>query len=136
MEVRIEHLGAVKFRATARTHTLICDQPVENGGSDQGMNPPELLLASLGTCASYYAVQYLRKHNLGMEGIQVRVAAEKVKDPFRLDDFQIELQLPADFPAEHQRGIERDVHHCLIHNTLLHPPQIKLVLKQAPPILP
>jgi organic hydroperoxide reductase OsmC/OhrA len=27
------------------------DQPVENGGHDEGMTPPELLLASLGSCA-------------------------------------------------------------------------------------
>jgi uncharacterized OsmC-like protein len=133
MEVTVEHLGAVKFQAKARTHTLVCDQPLDNGGSDQGMTPPELLLSSLATCAAHYAVQYLRKHKLAEQGIQVRVAAEKVTGPFRLDNFQIELQLPVDFPEAHRPGIERDVHHCLIHNTLLHPPQITLTMKNAAP---
>jgi uncharacterized OsmC-like protein len=135
MEVLVEHLEAVKFQVKARTHTLLCDQPPDIGGSDQGMNPPELLLASLGSCAGYYAVQYLKKYNLGMEGIRVRLAAEKVKNPFRLDNFQVELELPADFPEEHRAGVERAVHHCLIHNTLLHPPQITLAIKSAAPVL-
>ena len=60
MEVIIHHLGNVRFEATARGHRVLCDQPFENHGSDAGMTPPELLLSSLGTCAGYYAAEYLR----------------------------------------------------------------------------
>ena len=60
MEVTIQHLGNVKFAASARGHRVICDQPAGNGGSDAGMTPPEYLLVSLGTCAGFYAVQYLK----------------------------------------------------------------------------
>lgn len=48
MEVRVEHLGGVQFEITARQHRIVSDQPAENGGFDEGMTPPELLLASLG----------------------------------------------------------------------------------------
>jgi putative redox protein len=68
MEVTVEHLGAVQFEIKARQHTIACDQPPENGGHDEGMTPPELLLASLGSCAAFYASQYLRKHKLATEG--------------------------------------------------------------------
>ncbi len=134
MEVFVEHLGAVKFQVNARSHTVISDQPSDIGGSDQGMNPPELLLAALGACAGYYAVQYLKKRNLSMEKTRVRVAAEKVKNPFRLDNFQVEIEIPADLLEEHRAGIEQAVHHCLIHKTLLYPPQITLVVKSAAPV--
>ena len=60
LEVVVNHLGAVQFEAKARQHTVYCDQPAENGGFDEGMTPPEFLLAALGTCAGYYAVQYLK----------------------------------------------------------------------------
>ena len=55
MEVNVKLEGDVKFEVAARKHSLVCDQPAENGGSDEGMTPPELLLASLGTCAAFYA---------------------------------------------------------------------------------
>jgi len=131
MEVTIEHLGAVQFEIHARQHTISCDQPVENGGYDEGMTPPELLLASLGSCAGFYAAQYLRKYHLATEGTRVRVTAEKVKDPARVENFRIEIESPVELSEQHRVGVERAVQHCLIHNTLLHPPQMRIEIKQA-----
>jgi hypothetical protein len=60
MEVSVEHLGSVQFEIKARQHTIECDQPPGNGGYDEGMTPPELLLASLGSCTGFYAVSISR----------------------------------------------------------------------------
>jgi putative redox protein len=129
MEVLTQYLGAVQFEITARQHKLICDQPAENKGYDEGMTPPELLLASLGSCAAYYAVDYLNRNKLSSEGTKVRVTAEKVKAPFRLDNFTIEVDVPSELDEPHVKGVEEAVHRCLIHNTLLHPPQMKVEIK-------
>lgn len=129
MEVLTQYLGAVQFEITARQHTLICDQPAENQGYDEGMTPPELLLASLGSCAAYYAVDYLNRNKLSSEGTKVRVTAEKVKGPFRLDNFKIEVDVAGELDDRHMKGVEEAVHRCLIHNTLLHPPQIEVEIK-------
>ena len=64
MEVKISHLDGVSFNIQARSHSIVCDQPADNGGEDTGMTPPEFLLASLGSCAAFYAVQYLKTRNL------------------------------------------------------------------------
>jgi putative redox protein len=129
MEVTVEHLGAVQFEIKARQHTIACDQPSENGGFDEGMTPPELLLASLGSCAAFYAAIYLRKHKLVDQGVRVRVTAEKKKDPARVDDFRIFIEAPIDLAPNHLAGLERSVHQCLIHNTLLNPPAIAIEIK-------
>jgi len=126
MEVVVDHLGDVQFEATARGHKLICDQPVENGGYDEGMTPPELLLASLGTCAGYYAAEYLRSRNLPQEGLRIRVAAQKAKSPARLADFKIEIELSQSLDERHQEGVLRATRSCLIHNTLLNAPAIRV----------
>ena len=131
MEVFIEHLGAVQFEIKARQHTLICDQPADNKGYDEGMTPPELLLASLGSCAAYYAVDYLNRNKLSPEGTTVRVTAEKVRAPFRLDNFKVEVDVPDELDDQHLKGVEEAVHRCLIHNTLLHPPLIEVEIKAA-----
>jgi len=131
MEVLIEHLGEVQFGVKARQHFIACDQPVENGGYDEGMTPPELFLASLGSCAAYYAAQYLRKKKLATAGTFVRVSAGKATDPPRLEDFKIELILPVDVSEEDRAGVLDSVRHCLIHNTLLHPPRMSVELKTS-----
>ena len=130
MEVTVQHLGAVQFEIKARQHSIACDQPAENGGYDEGMTPPELLLASLASCAGFYAAQYLRKYKLATEGTRVRVTADKVKDPARIENFRIEIETPIELTEQHRAGVERSVHQCLIHNTLLHPPQITIEIKQ------
>jgi len=131
MQVIVNHLGSVQFEIKARQHTIACDQPLENGGFDEGMTPPELLLASLGSCAGFYAAAYLKKHGLAEEGTVVQVTADKVKGPARLENFKIAIDLPVELDEKHRRGVEDAVHHCLIHNTLLNPPKIELEIKST-----
>jgi putative redox protein len=126
MEVLVEHLGAVQFEIKARQHKIVCDQPPENGGFDEGMTPPELLLASLGSRAGFYAALYLKKHKLAVEGTRIRVSADKLKAPARMDDFCIEVQVPSHLSEPHRKGIEEAISHCLVHNSLLYPPKIAL----------
>ncbi|HXK03374.1 MAG TPA: OsmC family protein [Verrucomicrobiae bacterium] len=127
MEIRVQHLDKVKFSAIVRGHRIVCDQPPGNGGADEGPTPPEFLLISLGTCAGFYAAQYLKNHGLSQQGLEVTVSADKVPAPARLGKFRIEVQTPG-LPVEHQAGVLRAVNACLIKNTLAQPPVIETVL--------
>jgi len=127
MEVRIQYMGGVKFEAGTRGHRVICDQPPENGGTDAGMTPPEFLLVSLGTCAGYYAAQYLKTRSLATEGLEIKVSAEKALQPARVAQFRIEVIVPGLDPR-HEAGVLRAVKACLIHNTLLSAPAIETVV--------
>ena len=131
MEVRVDHLGDVQFEVTARGHKIFCDQPVEAGGYDEGMTPPEFFLASLGACAGYYARQYLKTRSLPEAGLAVRVTAGKVKNPARVDDIRIIVEYPHEVDARHYDGLDKAVRACLIHNTLLHPPKITTEIEGA-----
>ena len=127
MEVTIQHLGDMKFEASTRGHRVICDQPAENGGSDTGMTPPDYLLVSLGTCAGFYAAQYIKARSLAHQGLEVKVSAQKAAQPARLGQFRIEVTVPGLDP-QHQAGVLRAVKACLIHNTLIHAPAIETVV--------
>ena len=128
MEVKVSHVDGVRFAIQARSHIVTSDQPLENGGEDSGMTPPEFLLASLGSCAAYYAVEYLRTRNLAQTGVEVSVTAEKLLKPARLGNFRIQVLSPVALTPEQTEGLTRSVHHCLVHNTLLSPPEIKIDL--------
>jgi putative redox protein len=128
MEVKVSHLGQVRFSIQSRSHSILCDQPTDNGGEDTAMTPPELMLASLGSCAAFYAVQYLKTRNLADSGVEVSVTAEKMKSPARLGNFKIHVEYPVTLDQDHQEGLMRSVKHCLIHNTLLVPPEINIEL--------
>jgi putative redox protein len=135
MEVKVSHLGQVRFNIQSRSHSILCDQPVDNGGEDTAMTPPELMLASLGSCAAFYALQYLRPRNLAESGVEVSVTAEKLKGPARLGNFKIRVEYPVTLDQDHTEGLMRSVKHCLIHNTLLAPPEVNIELAAKEPAL-
>ena len=90
------------------------------------MTPPDLLLASLGSCAAFYAVQYLKTRNLNERGVDVSVTADKLKQPARLGNCRIHVTCPVSLTEDQTEGLMRSVHHCVVHNTLLTPPAIKI----------
>lgn len=128
MEVKVKQIDKFKFSVHARSHSVICDQPIENGGDDAGMTPPEFMLGSLGACAQFYAVQYLRTRKLDDHGVEVTVTAEKLMQPARLGNFRIHVSCPAALTQDQTEGLRRSVHHCLIHNTLLSAPGVEIEL--------
>ncbi len=128
IEVNVKHVGGVQFEIGARQHKLLSDQPPAAGGLDEGMTPPEIFLAALGSCAAFYAAAYLKKKGLSQQGLAVRATADKAGPPARLDNFQIDVEIPLALSETDRAGLNQAVHHCLIHATLQHPPTVHIEL--------
>ena len=128
MKTTVHYVGGVGFEAESRGHKVRTDLEVSNGGTDAAMSPPELLLASLGTCAAFYAMQYLNAHQMSAKNLVVEVNAEKAKNPARVGTFRIDVHGPEGVNPE---GLKRAVEKCLVHNTLMHTPAIEVVVASA-----
>ena len=90
LKVKSNHLGDVQFEGRhASTRSIAISRRVM--GDSTRAYAPELLLGSVGACAGHYAVEYLKTRNLLAEGLQVRVTAEKAKNPARLSEIGIDL---------------------------------------------
>jgi hypothetical protein len=46
-----------------------------------------------------------------------------------MDNFKIEVNAPVELSPEHLKGVRDAVEHCLVKNTLLHPPKISLQIE-------
>lgn len=128
METTVRFLDGVRFEAESRGLKVISDQPLENGGQNSGMTPPEFLLSALGTCAGYYALQYLKARNLSTDGLTVKVEANKAQQPARMDQFRILIDVAGLADPRHLDGVLRAAKNCLIHNTMLHTPSMKILV--------
>ena len=53
------------------------------------------------------------------------------QQPARLGNFLVHVVCPVSLTEEQNEGLMRSVHHCLVHNTLLTPPEIKIELAVA-----
>ena len=117
MEISLQHAGEARFVAEARQHKIRLDQPAEDGASDHGMSPAELLLAALGGCVGQYVAQYLKLRGLSGEGLLVRVQAQPSQRPLRLRDFQVEVIAPA-LNDRQLRALEKSFPAGLVQNAV------------------
>lgn len=117
MEVTLHHDGGACFTAQARQHRVHLDQPADDGATDNGMTPAELLLASLGGSIGQYVAQYLQLRELSAEGLEVRVRAQPSQRPLRLKDFQIEVIVPA-LTERQLRSLEKSFPAGIVQNTI------------------
>jgi putative redox protein len=130
MKVTVERLGQVSFTVQTRNHLILCDQPKENSGSDKAMTPPELFLASLGTCVGYYVVQFCEARNLDAGDLNIQVDGEILPNPGRIGRIAIRIRLPFELEEEKIKALIRAATHCTIHNTLMHPPDVRVEVAQ------
>lgn len=132
MNVKVRYLGGKKFELTARNHSVISDQPSENDGTDSAMTPPELFLSSLGSCAAYYAEEYLRARGLPNEELEVLVSGTIGDRPARIVSLELEVVAPG-LNHRHRDGVLRAVNACLLTNTLIVPPHIETTIRSSSP---
>lgn len=127
MEVRIRHGKGNQTEAFARFHRVVCDQPFGDGGADNGMTPPELMLSALGCCAMRYAAEYLRERGLPLENMELTVSAENGEHPQRLTEIGIVLDVPG-LTVRTRQGLIKAVEACLLHRTLQNLPALKVAM--------
>ena len=74
-------IGKDKYRTEVRAsgHTVVADEPVAVGGKDEGMNPNEFLLASLGTCTAMTLRMYADRKGWSVDNICVELSMDIVK---------------------------------------------------------
>ncbi len=65
---------------SSRNNSIIVDEPEEKGGSDTGMDPYGLLLASLGSCTSITLRMYIDRKMWVVDEIRVELELFKTED--------------------------------------------------------
>jgi len=117
-KVTTHHKGDMLFETGLGSHTLQIDVPASMGGSDRGPTPPEIFVASLGSCVAALVANYCNKANLSTEGLAVDVTYEKAPDPTRLVDLSVTVHLPNADVSGREKAIERVADRCPVHQTI------------------
>ncbi|OGL40795.1 MAG: hypothetical protein A3C43_00535 [Candidatus Schekmanbacteria bacterium RIFCSPHIGHO2_02_FULL_38_11] len=129
MEMTISYKGGKKFVAPCRSHNIVIDQPLDNDGKDEGPTPPELFIASLGSCIGVYVLAYCKNAGIKTEGMAINVKWEKAKNPDRIGEIKVDIKLPEDV-GKRKAALLKVAEHCLIHNTIHHQPKIEINLSK------
>ncbi|NHB98390.1 OsmC family protein [Photorhabdus stackebrandtii] len=75
-------VAGLKVECTSRDFSFYLDEPRNLGGTDQGMNPVEALLCSLGACKCIVAKAFAKLHKINLIDIHIDLEGELDTDGF------------------------------------------------------
>jgi len=129
--MKITYENGMRFLAETRGHKITVDLPPEKdkAGTDQGMTPPELLAASLGTGIGVYVVSYCQSVGIDTTGLTIEVRSEMAASPARVGQLHASVTVPGGIPEERRDGVMKVAHNCMIHQTLCNMPEMTVELK-------
>jgi len=111
-----------------RTHTVVIDDAVERGGTDQGPNPPETFLGSMAGCLNIQMNRLAKERGIKLKNIHLSIDAdfdrrgvtwgEDVPLPFPL--VRITVTGKSDASRNKLAMLRRDMlRHCPVSRVLL-----------------
>jgi len=62
-----------------RHHTVIADEPLQDGGTDTGPTPMEILLGTVGACIAVTARAYAERKGWPLQGVSVDLEMARIR---------------------------------------------------------
>ncbi|HYL56283.1 MAG TPA: OsmC family protein [Gemmatimonadales bacterium] len=128
--ITVTYEGGDRLRIQARSHVLVADQPVADGGADEGPTPTELFVASLAACVAHYAQRFLRRHGLSSDGLRVTSNYRWAENPHRVGAIDLEVSAPG-LPDGKRQAFARVIERCTVHSSITHEPSIRINLVEG-----
>ncbi len=116
--VTVKHESGLRVTATVRNHTFTIDLPADEGGTDQGPAPVELLAAALGACMAMHIAKYCQTAKLPHEGFTIDLDSQLAQDPLRVGSLTIDITMPPGIADKRKDAVKRAALHCTVRNTL------------------
>jgi putative redox protein len=128
MPVVVESSDGLRQEITVRGKSLIADEPKEDGGTDEGPSPYELLLSALGACTSMTILLYARRKKWPVQHVRVELDHSRVhrrdceeceEKDVRLDYFRKRVFVRGPLSEEQRLKLEEIARKCPVHRTLM-----------------
>jgi putative redox protein len=127
---RRDQSGSYLHEVTIRDHDVTVDEPIADGGQDQGPNPQELLAASLASCTAITMEMYAQRKGWDIGAVEVEVDYEAAPRGYSTF-FNLTLRFPDDITDEQRARLEEIAARCPVHRTLEGPVHFKQRVEQA-----
>jgi putative redox protein len=131
--------GGYLTEILANHHSLLADEPVRVGGTDQGPTPFDLLVAALGACTSMTLRMYADRKGWPLEAATVRLKHEKIHasdceaceiKEGMLDRIEREIEIEGPLDDDQKQRLLKIADRCPVHKTLTSEVEIKTHLKK------
>ena len=111
-------IGRIQYQTVVNSsnHTLIADEPLEDGGMDTGMSPYGLLLASLASCTVITLRMYINRKMWPVDEIGVKLELSRTENGVHIDS---RLSFTGEINDEQRKRLITIADACPIHKILV-----------------
>jgi len=131
MAMEISYPGGKKVDAHFKGFTIKTDQGEKDGGEGSAPTPSFLFLASLGTCAGLYALNFCEKRKIDTTQLKLELEFKTHKKTNMVEKVRLKLTLPPDFPEKYRAAIIKAVDLCYVKKHLHEPPEFETIAQSA-----
>ena len=128
MTVTARSLKNLQVEIQASNHALHADEPLHDGGEDQGPSPYDLLLSSLAACKVMTVHLYARRKQWPVETVAItlnhrKVAADECEDcetqgKAKVDIIDCEISFEGELDEDQIARLAEIADRCPVHRTL------------------
>lgn len=114
-----------KTKVYAGGHFIYSDEPENIGGTNEGMTPGALLLASLGSCTAITVRMYADRKQYNLDAIKVELAICQEKEMSKETTITRQIELIGTLTEEERTRLMQIADKCPIHKILSNPIRIE-----------
>jgi putative redox protein len=118
--------GGVAVNANFDGFTVASNQPEKNGGDNSEPSPFKLFLASIGTCAGFFALRFCQQREIDTTDMRLSLEVERNSETHRLDQVKVVIHLPDGFPEKYKKSIIRATDQCAVKKAIFDPPEFSV----------
>ncbi|MBI5960172.1 MAG: OsmC family protein [Chloroflexi bacterium] len=112
----------IVFPGQMRVDALVDDLVITTNQDGSAPSPFMLFLASMGTCAGVYVLGFCKQRGLSTEGIRIVQHTRSNPLTHMVENVEIDIQLPLDFPEQYKSAVIRSAELCAVKKHLENPP--------------
>lgn len=71
--IQLKGVHNLVVKSTTRSHSILADTSIANGGQDEAMNPHEILETALAACTSITLKMYAKRKSMALDDVHVEV---------------------------------------------------------------
>jgi len=129
MDMRVYFPGNKRVYADYKGFTIETDQPEHGGGDDSAPAPFDLFIASIGTCAGIFMLDFMQRRDIPTDDAGITLRTERDPSTGLIGQITLDLQLPAEFPEKYKDAIVNVVELCSVKRHLQRPPKFAINTK-------
>lgn len=131
MTMKISFAGNKVVHAETNGFTIATDVPSEPGGSVSAPSPVDLLLASLGTCTSYYVLHFCEQRGFSLDDVSLSLDVDRDDESKRIERIKIDISVPSSFPERYLDAVVKAASQCTVKKYMQDCPAIETVASKA-----